>query len=177
MMFAMLSATSLVGRRPRWASLTPVMAIFLVAAGYIVLLKTAALRRGEQQFVTAALGRLRPPSSTVMLSEFLFHGPPVFRALGRPWRLSSPHLWWFSDAADNLSDSVRTALSIRVAADIRHSEVVILDRSTRALRAGATPFERRILSDIYLQSALHAFTRTDAGPFVVFRRPGPYDHD
>lgn len=171
LMFGAMASVSFLSQHRRWLTALATTALIGIAAQQVQLWRGGLHESAERVAVTRALARLTMPDNTLFLSEFLFHGPPSFRALARPWRLSMPSLWWLSPAAGNIPADVRSMLVTRVAADIERADMVIVDPATRWVTQGASPLPVQVTADTVLASALSEFDRMDvSSPFVVFAR-------
>lgn len=171
LIFAIVTAACLVAWQRRTVSVVASCVLLAIASQFATLWRKALPQRAERVAVTRALARVPPVRHTVFLSEFLFHGAPSFRILGEPWRLSVPSLWWLSPVAGQLPDSVRSALTARVAADIARADLVIVDPRTRGALNGVEPFPEQVASDSCLAAALRSFGPAERGrSFVLYRR-------
>jgi hypothetical protein len=126
--------------------------------------------QAETDIIAATVQQL-PPRPIVLLSQYLFHGPPAFRAIHQPWRLDLPCLWWLGPDSLPLAFAFRHVLLDKVRWGIESAELVVLDPSTRDLAEGATPFANQVLAEPELAGPLAAFERVPWGwPLLVYRR-------
>ena len=167
-MFGLCAAVGLVNGSARGARLPAVVfaGVLLTRAGW--LWHAARLEQSTERAVAWAVADLAPPPRTVFVSNFLFHGPPVFRLLHRPWRLSAPHIWWLTES---VPAAARARLSAQIAADIDGSDVVIVDQLVHGGMGDVTQFGQALARDSAIARALARLAPPDAdGPLLVYRR-------
>jgi hypothetical protein len=164
----LVAAVALAIGTTRSARVTAVALAGVLSARAAWLWRDGRSEQATERAMAKAVAELSPPVRTVFVSNFLFHGPPAFRLLQRPWRLSAPHIWWLTES---VPDAERARLSALMAADIDTSDAVIVDQSAHHGMGNVTVFGQALALDSTIARALGQFAPPDtSGLLLIYRR-------